>query len=96
MSTAFAESDRPVKANWFVFGSLVTSIADVTLDDRVVGEDAKARFTEEVLTTELEAMDLGFLVVDRRADVEDVQRIAAVGRMSYFVANATCCAFVPL
>ena len=66
MSTAFAESDRPVKRELVHVRVARHVVADVTADDRVVREDAEARVAEEVLTTELEAMDLGFLVVDRR------------------------------
>ncbi len=71
--------------------------AHVTFDDGVVRLDAEAALAEEVPTAQLPAVDVGILVVDRAGDVELVPGSeAAVGSRSYSVANARCCASVPL
>jgi hypothetical protein len=59
-------------------GALVE--ADVAADQRIVRRDAKAGLAEEGLETDLNAVDVGLAVVDRRLQSKGEQRVVGVRR----------------
>ena len=68
-------------------------IAHVALDDSVVGQNAEAGIAEEVLASELPAMQLGRDLIERTVDIEHVQRIVGFAEQSKRVSVDGCAQF---